>query len=131
MLDSLCDTGAMLLELAEAVHQLISFLPSTLILQLEREELLWDRKGWSNKDFIWEGLFICLFVCYYFISLEGKVDLLTLREPCEHPWRRLLDYERLLCYHSAKLNQEAYVTPLSVSLLNNYNHCYDATYLHN
>lgn len=62
MLDSLCDTGAMLLELAEAVHQLISFLPSTLILQLEREELLWDRKGWSNKDFIWEGLFISLFV---------------------------------------------------------------------
>ena len=43
-------------------------------------------------------------------------DISSLSEPMEHPWRRLLNFQRTLCYFYAKQMQESYVQipPVSV-----------------
>ena len=45
VLDRLCGLGDLLLEVAKSVHQLIILLPDHIILQLEKEELLFEHKG--------------------------------------------------------------------------------------
>ena len=46
-LDILCNVGDLLLDVAKSIHRLINFLPPHIVLELEREELLWERKGAS------------------------------------------------------------------------------------
>ena len=43
--DLYCDTMDVLLEIARSVHRLVALLPPDVLVQLEREELLWERKG--------------------------------------------------------------------------------------
>lgn len=43
--DVVCSTSDILLELARRTHQLVALLPLALVLDLEKEELLWEDKG--------------------------------------------------------------------------------------
>lgn len=43
--EAVCSTRDILLELARRTHQLVALLPLALVLELEKEELLWEQKG--------------------------------------------------------------------------------------
>ena len=43
--EDVCNTRDLLLELARRTHQLVALLPMSLVLELEKEELLWEQKG--------------------------------------------------------------------------------------
>ena len=57
-------------------------------------------------------LYVCVCVWLSSISFaeeDGIMEVLNLRRQCAQPWRKLLDYERLLCFYSAKHIWENYV----------------------
>lgn len=43
-----------------------------------------------------------------------KIILMKLRPTVEHPWRRLADLERLLCFSAAKMTETAYTSTSTV-----------------
>jgi len=55
---------------------------------------------------------------FYVPDTSANISISSLRKPLEHPWRKLLDYQRTLCYFYAKQMRESYVQipPVSVSL---------------
>ena len=54
-----------------------------------------------------------------FLSLKGekpdKVFVTTLRPSIDHPWRKLADFERLLCFSAAKMTNVTYTSTSTVS----------------
>ena len=46
-----------------------------------------------------------------------KIDVTKLRPSVDHPWSKLADFERLLCFSAAKLTRKTYTSTSAVSLV--------------
>ena len=60
---------------------------------------------------------VLIFFCISILLKDEKPEKITLtklRPPVEHPWRKLADLERLLCFSAAKMTETAYTSTSTV-----------------